>query len=58
MTVQVPHVLENAHEVWAEYGVVNQPSMVFVAADGTWERHVGRQDPLDFLARANALYGR
>ena len=55
MSSQIPHVLVEAGEVWADFGIVSQPSMVFVAADGSWERDVGRQDPNDLLARSREL---
>jgi hypothetical protein len=55
MQVQIPHVLEGSGDIWTEYGVVSQPSMVFVNADGTWERQLGRHDPVELLDRANAL---
>lgn len=56
MKVQIPHVLDQPFEIWEEYGVHSQPSMVFVNADGTFERHTGRLDPPDLLERANLLY--
>jgi len=55
MKVQVPHVLDGADKIWAEYGVTSQPAMVFVAADGTWERELGRKDPVELLDRVNEL---
>ena len=55
MKVQIPHVLDGAAEVWAEYGVTSQPSMVFVNADGTFERRLGRHDPPELLDLANEL---
>jgi len=54
MRVQIPHVLEASSAVWAQYDVVSQPSMVFVNADGTWERRLGRHDPIELLDLANA----
>lgn len=57
MRVQIPHVLDEPFEIWEDYGVHSQPSMVFINADGTWERHTGRFDPPDLLVRANALVG-
>ncbi len=54
MKIQIPHVIAGAAEVWAEYGVVSQPSMVFVNADGTYERRLGRHDPPELLELAIA----
>jgi hypothetical protein len=55
MRVQIPHVLDEPFEIWTDFGVHSQPSMVFVKADGTWERHTGHIEPPDLLDRANAL---
>ncbi len=37
MDGNISHILKDPAELWAEHGVVTQPAMVFVAADGTTE---------------------
>ncbi len=56
MRVQIPHVLDEPSEIWDAYEVHSMPSMVFVSADGTWERHTGRLESVDLLELANALF--
>ncbi|MGI9605485.1 MAG: TlpA family protein disulfide reductase [Acidimicrobiales bacterium] len=55
MSTPIPHVLANAGEVWVEYGVVSQPTMIFVAADGSTEAHTGGLGPQGLLERVEAL---
>lgn len=51
----VSHVLEQPLDIWTEFEVITQPSMVFVSADGTQEIHSGAIDAFDLLERAEAL---
>jgi len=55
MSTPVPHILEGAGELWRDYGVTSQPTMVFVAADGSIERHAGALGPQRLLERLNQL---
>lgn len=55
MSTQVSHVLDGPGELWLEYGVVSQPAMVFVTADGTRTMHTGGLGPQDLLARVEEL---
>jgi len=55
MNPQVSHILDDPLDVWREYSVVSQPTMVFVAADGTQELHAGGIDANDLLDRVRAL---
>ena len=55
MSPPISHVLEDPGEIWLTYGVVSQPSMVFVNADGTFERNTGGLGREALLARATAL---
>jgi len=52
MKVQVPHVLKNSREIWDQYEVHSQPTMVFVNSDGTFEQRLGRHDPPELLQLA------
>lgn len=55
MSTQISHVLDDPGELWDEYGITSQPSMVFVAADGSWERRTGALGPQGLLERVRDL---
>ncbi len=55
MSSPIPHVLDDPADVWIEYEITSQPSMVFVNADGTYERHVGALGPQGLLEKLEAL---
>lgn len=55
MSTEIPHVLDDPGELWTEHGVTSQPSMVFVAADGTVEKRTGALGPQGLLERVKAL---
>ena len=55
MRPPVSHVLDDPDDVWLDYGVTSQPTMVFVAADGTTERRTGALGPQGLLARVEDL---
>lgn len=57
MSTQVSHVLDDPGALWDNYEILSQPTMVFVAADGTFERSTGALGPQGLLARAEALAG-
>ena len=49
------HVLEDPAELWVEHGVISQPAMVFVAADGTTTMHLGTGGRTGLLWRIEDL---
>lgn len=55
MSTQISHVLEDPGDLWLEYGVLSQPAMVFVDADGTQTLHTGGLGPQDLLSRVKEL---
>ncbi|MEM7095466.1 MAG: hypothetical protein AAF567_20865 [Actinomycetota bacterium] len=55
MSTPIPHVLDEPDEFWRTYGITSQPSMVFVAADGTWERRTGAIGNTRLLERLKAM---
>ena len=55
MSTPISHVLANPQELWVEYQVTSQPTMVFIAADGSTETHSGALGPQGLLERVNAL---
>jgi len=55
MSTQVSHVLDNPDEFWIAHEVTSNPTMVFVAADGSTERHQGGLGPQELLERVEAL---
>lgn len=55
MRPPISHVLADPAELWVEYGVTSQPTMVFIAADGSTETHVGALGPRDLLERVVEL---
>jgi len=55
MSSPIPHVLDDPGELWRTYGVISQPTMVFVAADGTQETHTGGLGPQRLVERLEAL---
>ncbi len=57
MSTQVSHVLDDPGGLWSEYDVLSQPTMVFVAADGSIERSTGALGPQGLLARVEELAG-
>lgn len=57
MSSPIPHVLDDPEELWAAFEITSQPSMVFVAADGTWERRTGAIGNTGLLERVKAMAG-
>ena len=57
MSTRIPHVLDDPAALWREYGITSQPSMVFVAADGTWERRTGAIGNTGLLERVKQMAG-
>ena len=55
MSTQISHVLDDPGELWLTHGVVSQPTMIFVAADGTTEMHTGALGPQGLVDRLKAL---
>lgn len=55
MSTQVSHVLDDPGSLWLEHGVLSQPAMVFVSADGTAEVRTGSLGPEALLERAKSL---
>ncbi len=55
MSTPISHVLANPQELWIEYQVTSQPTMVFIGADGSTETHVGGLGPQGLLERVNEL---
>jgi len=55
MSTQVAHVLDDPGSLWREHGVLSQPAMVFVNADGTTELRTGSLGPEDLLERAKSM---
>jgi len=55
MSTPISHVFDNPQEIWTEYDVVSQPTMIFVAADGTLTRFVGGVGPTKLLERVDEL---
>ena len=55
MSSPIPHVLDDPAALWDEFGITSQPSMVFVAVDGTWERRTGAIGNTGLLERLKAM---
>jgi hypothetical protein len=55
MSTPIPHVLDDPQDLWLEYRVLSQPTMVFIAADGTIETHTGGLGPQGLLERVTEL---
>ena len=55
MSSPIPHVLDDPGVLWDEYEISSQPSMVFVAGDGTWERRTGAIGNSGLLERVKAM---
>ena len=55
MSTPIPHVLDDPQDLWIEHGVLSQPTMVFIAADGSTETHVGTLGPQRLLERVTEL---
>ena len=55
MSSPIPHVLDNPGALWEEFAITSQPSMVFVAADGTWERRTGATGNTGLLERVKQM---
>lgn len=55
MSSPIAHVLDDPGALWDEFAISSQPSMVFVAADGTWERRTGALGNTRLLERVKAL---
>lgn len=55
MSTQVSHVFDDPGALWVEYGVLSQPTTIFVAADGTLDVHTGGLGPQSLLERVKAL---
>ena len=55
MSSPIPHVLDDPGALWEEFAISSQPSMVFVAADGTWERRTGAIGNTGLLQRVKDL---
>ena len=53
--VSIPHVLDLTGSIWSNYGVISQPSIVFISESGAVERHVGSLGPLELEAKVEAL---
>ncbi len=51
----VSHILDEPLDIWSDYEVLTQPSMVFVSGDGTREIHSGAIDAFDLRDRVEAL---
>ncbi len=51
----IPHVIDDTGETWVTFGVISQPSMVFISPDGSVERHTGAMGPVDLGDRVKAL---
>ncbi len=57
MSTQVPHVLDDPGQLWTDHDVLSQPTMIFIASDGTTERSTGALGPQGLLARVEELAG-
>jgi len=55
MSTQISHVLDDPGSLWREHGVLSQPAMVFISADGTAEVRNGSLGPEELLERAESL---
>lgn len=55
MSTQISHVLDDPGELWLDYAVVSQPTMVFVAADGTRTTHTGALGPQKLVERLKEM---
>jgi len=55
MSTQISHVLDNPGSLWREHGVLSQPAMVFVSADGSTEVRTGSVGPEGLLERAKSM---
>ena len=55
MSTQISHVLDEPGELWGSYGVVSQPTMIFVDADGNRTTHTGGLGPQKLVERLQAL---
>ncbi len=55
MSSPISHVLDDPGALWDEFAISSQPSMVFVAADGTWERRTGALGNTRLLERVKAM---
>ncbi|MDW3176517.1 MAG: hypothetical protein R8J94_03920 [Acidimicrobiia bacterium] len=55
MDGDIAHVLEDPDELWVEHGVVTQPAMAFVAADGTTTMRFGSSGRTGLLWRIQDL---
>ncbi len=55
MSSPISHVLDDPGALWDEFAISSQPSMVFVAADGSWERRTGALGNTRLLERVKAM---
>ena len=55
MSSPIAHVLTNPGDLWTDFEVLSQPTMVFVAADGQATLKVDSPGPQILLERVNAL---
>lgn len=55
MSTAISHVLDDPGALWIEYRVVSQPTMVFVAADGSTEVRTGALGPPKLVEELRAL---
>jgi len=58
MSTQISHVFADPGALWAEHGVLSQPTTIFVAADGTEEYHTGGLGPQGLLEKVEQLAAR
>ncbi len=54
-TDDLTHVVDADGTIWADYGVLSQPSFAFIAPDGTVETVTATYDEQELVARMRAL---
>ncbi len=57
MSTPIPHILDDPGQLWTDHEVLSQPTMIFVAADGSVERNTGALGPQGLLAKVEELAG-
>lgn len=55
MSSRIPHVFDDPGSLWTAHEVLSQPTMVFVAADGTTEKRTGSLGPQGLVAKMREL---
>ena len=57
-TGAIPHIADVSGDVWASFGVIQQPAWVFINDDGTAELNQGDLEEAELVARLQDLAAR